>query len=617
MTPHMNVVLDGCDEGGASIGRGRSAAAATAPGDGASRLSRGDALTQHKSLPSKLDAGMLRAVPISEVLSGFGRHFSRNAGKASNYNLSKCVTEIGDFVSHDWQTGRVSKMITLCYVYNRHPACIASCLAAVLVAYAGISATAGERVYSARFVCPFIWLAFLLLWQRMRSVFQTPRYTFLDKLCIHQTDFEKKTAGILGLAGFLAASRRMLVLWSPHYFSRLWCTYELAAWCHLQGTDNCKMEIRSVPAAMLQLFFTLVLAFCQAIGGLSTLMGVPSRASIVFAALVVSPLFVRLAKAISDMSKLPQQLQAYRIRQASCFCCTNGHRHPDTLQALTCDRDLIYSTLQQWTVERNSGRSSTSASLMLTTCSIDEALEDFDKLVQHSMLSVISRKLNTKLVIGGYTDCVLTAVPVFWSCCDYCGWLLHEAEYQNCLRWLLEYSAAALFVFPLAGACAVQVTLRLGPRLERTASERGLSSKYVFPLLVMLAYCGSLWLLWAPGHMMHDLGLPNILSNSLMLLRYALLALATKYALRTGAMPSFEVQSADRLPGHIERDGCSPDEAGESGLAPGPAEHAAALWPVVPQADDVKEVDGALSTDEHTPRASVLSSDSGESLWSL
>merc|ERR1719356_1182884 len=61
---------------------------------------------------------------------------------------------------------------------------------------------------------------------------------FLDQVCINQVDEEKMKKGIYSLAGFLKHSQSMLVLWSPEYFSRLWCVFELAAYLKMNSTGG-------------------------------------------------------------------------------------------------------------------------------------------------------------------------------------------------------------------------------------------------------------------------------------------------------------------------------------------------------------------------------------------
>ncbi|CAE7739865.1 unnamed protein product [Symbiodinium pilosum] len=51
---------------------------------------------------------------------------------------------------------------------------------------------------------------------------------FLDILCIAQHDEKLKKKGIMGLGAFLVNSKSLVVLWTPRYFSRLWCTFEIA-----------------------------------------------------------------------------------------------------------------------------------------------------------------------------------------------------------------------------------------------------------------------------------------------------------------------------------------------------------------------------------------------------
>ena len=47
-----------------------------------------------------------------------------------------------------------------------------------------------------------------------------PQLVFLDKLCIPQDDEQVKEECILGLAGYLKASEKLVILWSERYFQR-------------------------------------------------------------------------------------------------------------------------------------------------------------------------------------------------------------------------------------------------------------------------------------------------------------------------------------------------------------------------------------------------------------
>jgi hypothetical protein len=73
-----------------------------------------------------------------------------------------------------------------------------------------------------------------------RGVTQT---FWLDKCCIDQRTDAAKQRGIAHLGDSLQRSRAMLVLFSPTYLERLWCTYELAEYCRLMEAE------RSAPAA--------------------------------------------------------------------------------------------------------------------------------------------------------------------------------------------------------------------------------------------------------------------------------------------------------------------------------------------------------------------------------
>lgn len=63
---------------------------------------------------------------------------------------------------------------------------------------------------------------------------------WLDKACIDQTSDETKAAGIDQLDKYLMQSKRMLVLLSTEYLSRMWCVFELALFLKWRGVDSCQ-----------------------------------------------------------------------------------------------------------------------------------------------------------------------------------------------------------------------------------------------------------------------------------------------------------------------------------------------------------------------------------------
>ena len=106
-------------------------------------------------------------------------------------------------------------------------------------------------------------VTFLLHWQRIRAFFGLgPRYCFLDKVCIDQVNDSRKAAGIASLGAFLGSAENFVVLFSPDYFSRLWCCYELAAFRHLQVAG--KQKITFLPLAFPRVLFANAVAIAAA-----------------------------------------------------------------------------------------------------------------------------------------------------------------------------------------------------------------------------------------------------------------------------------------------------------------------------------------------------------------
>eukprot|EP00929_Paragymnodinium_shiwhaense_P054721 TRINITY_DN27425_c0_g3_i1.p1 TRINITY_DN27425_c0_g3~~TRINITY_DN27425_c0_g3_i1.p1 ORF type:complete len:623 (-),score=13.96 TRINITY_DN27425_c0_g3_i1:173-2041(-) len=315
---------------------------------------------------------LLRAVSISEVLSDFGRHWSSNDGCDEDYKLSRIVDRISVFVSHDWGTPRIVKCVALLCYGNLTPAVLLSCLASMVVPVGlravGIGFSESDGIYdsvcgevaSPRLVA--LWAAatgfsifglVFSFWQRMRSLCCSPITVFLDKLCIHQVDLEQKAAGILGLAAFLKVSESLVVLWTKRYFTRLWCTYELAAWCKL-GKDFAS-TVTFVPAEAALRLFALICSCAATLLAYELVVitfHVPSTVVwilwLFFGVLYCGFSMQTYRELYTSLNTISMQLEAYKVGEANCFCCSCRHIDPLTGAAMKCDRELVMRTLRTW-----------------------------------------------------------------------------------------------------------------------------------------------------------------------------------------------------------------------------------------------------------------------------
>eukprot|EP00929_Paragymnodinium_shiwhaense_P098461 TRINITY_DN5992_c0_g1_i1.p1 TRINITY_DN5992_c0_g1~~TRINITY_DN5992_c0_g1_i1.p1 ORF type:complete len:692 (-),score=59.13 TRINITY_DN5992_c0_g1_i1:272-2266(-) len=523
------------------------------PGGAGASPHPSERVSMERSLPSQVDVDMLRAVPRTEVLSGFGKHWQTSGATASDYDLSEPVAELDDFISHSWAgTTPQKKFWTLCLLSNRGAACIISCLLAILLALLGTTTMVPKVLHgeAAKIVCPVVYFVVLLFWQRLSAPCRRRKsYVFLDKLCIHQTDEEQKAQGILGLAGFLRASQRLVVLWSPHYFSRLWCTYELVAWCYLHGGDSSRVRFLPVAASGVQGRLTLSFTVLELLKLLlwrtysredaawrsflaeAHYLLLPMVVGILILPLVYS--WIGLAR---ELNQLQEQVENFEIRKAECFCCKHDHRHPDTGQTLGCDRKLVYATLRKW-YDRMSEMETTNTAgslgnvqtLKTVGSTVDEALDNFDEVVRHKLSDVLSRSTNKALLCLSYRDCALALVPVAWSAFDYVFLACREGHYFRATRWVLGYAIIPLFVFPLASAA----TCKTANVIEKLCDAFQLSScrtvmASCFATAVFFFTFGALW--GAGDFMISDVE-TFVVNDLYMLLYYLGLAVLTAYAI--------------------------------------------------------------------------------------
>eukprot|EP00929_Paragymnodinium_shiwhaense_P120407 TRINITY_DN9233_c0_g2_i2.p1 TRINITY_DN9233_c0_g2~~TRINITY_DN9233_c0_g2_i2.p1 ORF type:complete len:467 (-),score=42.02 TRINITY_DN9233_c0_g2_i2:133-1533(-) len=209
-----------------------------------------------------------------------------------------------------------------------------------------------EATLYSSFSSSVIFVIVLFWWQRIRSVLLKPHAVFLDKLCINQTDEEAKALGILGLAAFMKASEHFVVLWSPRYFTRLWCTYELAAWVKLGRAFGETVHIVPVTGSF-RLFLLLTVSMLGTLLHDAFWMYDVSTTATIFVSTVWLPAgsFIAihaLRQLHGEVNDMARGLRTFSIDKAACFCCSHAHRHPQNGQRLPCDRDLVLRTLTAW-----------------------------------------------------------------------------------------------------------------------------------------------------------------------------------------------------------------------------------------------------------------------------
>ena len=308
-----------------------------------------------RSLTPKVSAELVQGVPCRCLLAGGGRPFCK-FGKVTTRHVRRC-SGYNIFVSHDWQTSRWLKYASLLVFLNSRAAALAtlvvSLVLGLLVAYEVLPN------YSWLVSIGYLTFAeFFLFWQHIRDIFWAPKLAFLDKLCIPQDDEEVKEKCILGLAGFLQRSGKLLILFSDSYIGRLWCIYEITAFMRMHSSQV-HIEMQTVPV-VLPLLILLHAAWWFAVRLLTFLIWQTSQASstmnvlaIVVVGLAVMffityPLQAWVGRRLTiNLQNLSRQLREFDIHKSKCSCCSAGHERLSG-ERIPCDRDLIYQTIADW-----------------------------------------------------------------------------------------------------------------------------------------------------------------------------------------------------------------------------------------------------------------------------
>jgi len=162
-------------------------------------------------------------------------------------DLNVDLAPIHWFVSHSWRGDRWKKYFAIAFMLQAYKAaCIAS-LACVI----------GACFFTSRYEWSGLWLddmldflpigcaltggmicIFFVLLLFSHHLDQSNKTFFFDRCCIHQRNGALKRDGILHLGQFLQFSKRVLVLWDPSYFDRMWCLFELATFAKIKASQQ-------------------------------------------------------------------------------------------------------------------------------------------------------------------------------------------------------------------------------------------------------------------------------------------------------------------------------------------------------------------------------------------
>ena len=311
-------------------------------------------VSPHRSLTPKVPAELVQGVPCRCLLVGGGRPF-RTSGKVETTRHVKRCSGYDIFVSHDWQTSRWLKYASLLVLLNSRAAALATLVVSLalglLVAYQvlpnySLSMSIGYWTFA----------MFFLFWQHIQDVFLTPKLAFLDKLCIPQHDEEVKEKCILGLAGFLKRSRKLVILFSESYISRLWCVYEFTAFMRMHSNQR---HVQTVPVVLpllillhaawwlaVKMFVFLIWHFYQTSQMMKVVLSTIGGLAVMF--LITYPLQAWVGRQLTkNLQSLSRQLREFDIHESKCSCCSAGHE-TQSGERIPCDRDLIYQSLADW-----------------------------------------------------------------------------------------------------------------------------------------------------------------------------------------------------------------------------------------------------------------------------
>ncbi|CAE7765408.1 unnamed protein product [Symbiodinium sp. CCMP2592] len=384
---------------------------------------------------------IIRATPCYEALRGFGWAF--RFPKAADYHRSFPTDKIQEFWSHSWHGSALRKISTVMVQKNGLAAISAGTLASLLLVCLFVAGylPGYERApfqQTGRDSYLFgIWgmvggtlvaIVTLIGWQCRTPI-------FVDVMCIHQSDPGLKSEALLSMGAFLQSSESLHVWWDETFVERLWCVFEVGAFlgsCKLSDSGRAKtLVIRPtmLGTSSIATFFSLFVAHVS-------FMVIPFD-DLLLGWIIFSVLFLAgghfaarsLRSYFAAVEGMLVQLRNFRIREAKCQCCMEGHTEDDSNPY--CDREIISICIRKWFGTESA----------------------FEKLVATDVSAALARALGDSSF--SYRWLLMVSAPFYWGYMDQVAARLRAGDMKDAAVTAIITLTFSFLAFPFIGRLGI------------------------------------------------------------------------------------------------------------------------------------------------------------------
>ena len=455
-------------------------------------------LKQGLSQILELEKDQLRGVPIPTLLARAARLYARNGAAAreapkETFELSHAVGRLDFFISHAWLSPRLAKYLALCRYFNGNLAVHVSLLTCALTFFwalhrtpipdeaqysfptridRGGSLTFPKATFDWQFAPFFAYIATAAL---AHELLRRREHAFLDIACVNQLDATSKALGIQRLGAVLQRTESMLVLADEHYWKRLWCIFEVAAFC--RHANASRLVILPLHSPMIELGMTVFFHVAISIALMKSLMTADFAEDGAFDPNAADAAR-RLAKLLMGWALLAQpciilpilmgqrsrsalrSLRNFSIAEAQCFCAE--------------DRAALIAVICSWYTDHQAGEDDPERLQQL-------GQHKFETFVRHDLAPAIERQQAGEASRVGFICAAVSLVPAL---------LVVNASPESTVIHmalaLVYLTAIIAFIFPFVAWWYEAVTSANGSFIEDVIPR--LSSPAMRRLLTVAAY---------------------------------------------------------------------------------------------------------------------------------